>query len=144
MVREAAGQRALWRIREDAAERRRGCRGRGRVAGVEDCAVPPARLGAYLRAFRALLADFGLRGVPYGHFGDGCVHVRIDFDLWTGKGVLRRFSEAVADLVVSHGGSLSGQHGDGQARAELLPRMYGEELVGLFGAVKDVGTRTAA
>ncbi|MFI1654133.1 FAD-binding and (Fe-S)-binding domain-containing protein [Streptomyces sp. NPDC020472] len=141
VVREAAGQRALWRIREDAAGTATRMPGGGDAwPGWEDCAVPPARLGAYLREFRALLADFGLRGVPYGHFGDGCVHVRIDFDLWTGKGVrdFRRFSEAVADLVVAHGGSLSGEHGDGQARAELLPRMYGEELVGLFGAVKDV------
>ncbi|MEV4427585.1 FAD-binding and (Fe-S)-binding domain-containing protein [Streptomyces sp. NPDC049602] len=141
VVREAAGQRALWRIREDAAGTATRMPGGGDAwPGWEDCAVPPARLGAYLREFRALLAEFGLRGVPYGHFGDGCVHVRIDFDLWTGKGVrdFRRFSEAVADLVVAHGGSLSGEHGDGQARAELLPRMYGDELVGLFGAVKDV------
>ncbi|MFE7599075.1 FAD-binding and (Fe-S)-binding domain-containing protein [Streptomyces sp. NPDC057494] len=141
VVRDAAGQRALWRIREDAAGTATRMPGGGDAwPGWEDCAVPPARLGAYLRAFRSLLADFGLRGVPYGHFGDGCVHVRIDFDLWTVRGVrdFRRFSEAVADLVVAHGGSLSGEHGDGQARAELLPRMYGDELVGLFGAVKDV------
>ncbi|MCB8907978.1 FAD-binding and (Fe-S)-binding domain-containing protein [Streptomyces sp. NPDC056664] len=150
VVRDPAGQRALWRIREDAAgtatripggtSRTESGGGGEAWPGWEDCAVPPARLGAYLREFRALLADFGLRGVPYGHFGDGCVHVRIDFDLWTEKGVrdFRRFSEAVADLVVAHGGSLSGEHGDGQARAELLPRMYGEELVALFGAVKDV------
>ncbi|MFF1507962.1 FAD-binding and (Fe-S)-binding domain-containing protein [Streptomyces sp. NPDC058326] len=141
VVRDPVGQRALWRIREDAAgTATRMPDGREAWPGWEDCAVPPARLGAYLREFRGLLADFGLRGVPYGHFGDGCVHVRIDFDLWTGKGVreFRGFSEAVADLVVAHGGSLSGEHGDGQARAELLPRMYGEELVGLFGAVKDV------
>ncbi|MCX5227864.1 FAD-binding and (Fe-S)-binding domain-containing protein [Streptomyces sp. NBC_00233] len=150
VVRDPAGQRALWRIREDAAgtatripggASRTEAGGGGEAwPGWEDCAVPPARLGAYLREFRVLLADFGLRGVPYGHFGDGCVHVRIDFDLWTEKGVrdFRRFSEAVADLVVAHGGSLSGEHGDGQARAELLPRMYGEELVALFGAVKDV------
>ncbi|MDV5147518.1 FAD-binding and (Fe-S)-binding domain-containing protein [Streptomyces sp. SBC-4] len=140
LVRDPAGQRALWRIREDAAgTATRTPEGGEAWPGWEDCAVPPARLGAYLREFRALLADFGLRGIPYGHFGDGCVHVRIDFDLWTAKGVrdFRRFSEAVADLVVAHGGSLSGEHGDGQARAELLPRMYGEELVGLFGAVKD-------
>ncbi|WP_432086855.1 FAD-binding and (Fe-S)-binding domain-containing protein [Streptomyces sp. bgisy095] len=141
VVRDPAGQRALWRIREDAAGTATRALGGGEAwPGWEDCAVPPARLGAYLRAFRTLLADFGLRGIPYGHFGDGCVHVRIDFDLWTEKGVrdFRRFSEAVADLVVAHGGSLSGEHGDGRARAELLPRMYGEELVGLFGAVKDV------
>ncbi|MFF5633675.1 FAD-binding and (Fe-S)-binding domain-containing protein [Streptomyces sp. NPDC012825] len=141
VVRDAAGQRALWRIREDAAGTATRALGGGEAwPGWEDCAVPPSRLGAYLREFRALLADFGLRGIPYGHFGDGCVHVRIDFDLWTAEGVrhFRRFSEAVADLVVAHGGSLSGEHGDGRARAELLPRMYGEELVSLFGAVKDV------
>ncbi|WP_411107940.1 FAD-binding and (Fe-S)-binding domain-containing protein [Streptomyces sp. c-19] len=141
LVRDPAGQRALWRIREDAAGTATRTPDGGEAwPGWEDCAVPPARLGAYLREFRALLAEFGLRGTPYGHFGDGCVHVRIDFDLWTRKGVrdFRRFSEAVADLVVAHGGSLSGEHGDGQARAELLPRMYGEELVGLFGEVKDV------
>ncbi|MFC7965032.1 FAD-binding and (Fe-S)-binding domain-containing protein [Streptomyces cinereoruber] len=141
VVRDPAGQRALWRIREDAAgTATRALDGGEAWPGWEDCAVPPARLGAYLREFRALLAEFGLRGIPYGHFGDGCVHVRIDFDLWTEQGVrhFRRFSEAVADLVVAHGGSLSGEHGDGRARAELLPRMYGEELVGLFGAVKDV------
>ncbi len=108
--------------------------------GWEDCAVPPARLGAYLRDFRALLAGLGLRGTPYGHFGDGCIHVRIDFDLITPEGVarFRRFSEELADLVVAHGGSLSGEHGDGQARAELLPKMYGPELVALFARVKDV------
>ncbi|MFB6839380.1 FAD-binding and (Fe-S)-binding domain-containing protein [Streptomyces sp. NPDC056361] len=146
VVGDPAGQRALWRIREDAAGTATrmpgGPSGPGGEAwpGWEDCAVPPARLGAYLRDFRALLTEFGLRGVPYGHFGDGCVHVRIDFDLWTDRGVrdFRRFSEAVADLVVAHGGSLSGEHGDGQARAELLPKMYGDELVALFGAVKDV------
>ncbi|MFJ7984971.1 FAD-binding and (Fe-S)-binding domain-containing protein [Streptomyces sp. NPDC096351] len=141
VVTDPAGQRALWRIREDAAGTATRTPGGGEAwPGWEDCAVPPARLGAYLREFRALLAAFGLRGVPYGHFGDGCVHVRIDFDLWSEQGVrdFRRFSEEVADLVVAHGGSLSGEHGDGQARAELLPRMYGEELVALFGAVKDV------
>ncbi|MEU7013322.1 FAD-binding and (Fe-S)-binding domain-containing protein [Streptomyces sp. NPDC046385] len=141
LVADPAGQRALWRIREDAAgTATRMPEGGEAWPGWEDCAVPPARLGAYLRAFRSLLKEFGLRGTPYGHFGDGCVHVRIDFDLYTGHGVrdFRRFSEAVAELVVAHGGSLSGEHGDGKARAELLPRMYGDELVGLFGAVKDL------
>ncbi len=141
VVRDPAGQRALWRIREDAAgTATRMPGGEDAWPGWEDCAVPPARLGAYLRDFRALLAEHGLRGTPYGHFGDGCVHVRIDFDLWTPEGVrtFRRFSESVAGLVVAHGGSLSGEHGDGKARAELLPRMYGDDLVGLFAAVKDV------
>ncbi|MFI8963854.1 FAD-binding and (Fe-S)-binding domain-containing protein [Streptomyces sp. NPDC053493] len=141
LVTNPAGQRALWRIREDAAGTATRMPDGGEAwPGWEDCAVPPRRLGAYLREFRSLLKEFGLRGTPYGHFGDGCVHVRIDFDLWTGRGVgdFRRFSEAVADLVVAHGGSLSGEHGDGKARAELLPKMYGTELVGLFGEVKDL------
>ncbi|MER7701045.1 MULTISPECIES: FAD-binding and (Fe-S)-binding domain-containing protein [unclassified Streptomyces] len=141
VVTDPAGQRALWRIREDAAgTATRMPDGSEAWPGWEDCAVPPARLGAYLRDFRALLAEHGLRGAPYGHFGDGCVHVRIDFDLISAEGVarFRRFSEETADLVVAHGGSLSGEHGDGQARAELLPRMYGDELVALFGRYKDL------
>ncbi|MFG2642528.1 FAD-binding and (Fe-S)-binding domain-containing protein [Streptomyces sp. NPDC048370] len=141
VVEDPAGQRALWRIREDAAgTATRMPDGVEAWPGWEDCAVPPARLGSYLRGFRALLTEYGLRGTPYGHFGDGCVHVRIDFDLYSAAGVgrFREFSEAVAELVVAHGGSLSGEHGDGQARAELLPRMYGSELVGLFGEVKDL------
>ncbi|MFD7441463.1 FAD-binding and (Fe-S)-binding domain-containing protein [Streptomyces sp. NPDC059909] len=141
VVTDPAGQRALWRVREDAAgTATRMPDGSEAWPGWEDCAVPPARLGAYLRDFRALLTEHGLRGTPYGHFGDGCIHVRIDFDLLSPDGVrrFRSFSEDVAELVVAHGGSLSGEHGDGQARAELLPRMYGDELVGLFGRFKDV------
>ncbi|MGV9450149.1 FAD-binding and (Fe-S)-binding domain-containing protein [Streptomyces sp. NPDC003635] len=141
VVTDPAGQRALWRIREDASgTATRMPDGSEAWPGWEDCAVPPARLGAYLRDFRGLLTAHGLRGTPYGHFGDGCIHVRIDFDLLTEAGVgrFRRFSEELADLVVAHGGSLSGEHGDGQARAELLPRMYGEELVGLFERAKGV------
>ncbi|MFH9178741.1 FAD-binding and (Fe-S)-binding domain-containing protein [Streptomyces albogriseolus] len=141
VVTDPARQRALWRIREDASgTATRMPDGSEAWPGWEDCAVPPARLGDYLRDFRALLAGHGLRGTPYGHFGDGCIHVRIDFDLLTEPGVarFRRFSEELADLVVAHGGSLSGEHGDGQARAELLPRMYGAETVALFERVKDV------
>ncbi|MEU9301739.1 FAD-binding and (Fe-S)-binding domain-containing protein [Streptomyces sp. NPDC048269] len=141
VVTDPAGQRALWRIREDAAGTATRLPG-GEMAwpGWEDCAVPPARLGAYLREFRALLAQHGLRGSPYGHFGEGCVHVRIDFDLASAGGVarFRAFSTELADLVVAHGGSLSGEHGDGQARAELLPKMYGPSVIALFGAYKDV------
>ncbi|MFJ3800300.1 FAD-binding and (Fe-S)-binding domain-containing protein [Streptomyces sp. NPDC090088] len=141
VVTDPAGQRALWRIREDASgTATRMPDGSEAWPGWEDCAVPPARLGAYLRDFRGLLSAYGLRGTPYGHFGDGCIHVRIDFDLLTEAGVarFRSFSEELADLVVAHGGSLSGEHGDGQARAELLPAMYGAETVALFERAKGV------
>ncbi|MFC7807958.1 FAD-binding and (Fe-S)-binding domain-containing protein [Streptomyces olivaceus] len=141
VVTDPAGQRTLWRVREDASgTATRMPDGAEAWPGWEDCAVPPARLGAYLRDFRALLTAHGLRGTPYGHFGDGCIHVRIDFDLLTDAGVarFRRFSEELADVVVAHGGSLSGEHGDGQARAELLPRMYGAQTVALFERAKAV------
>lgn len=141
VVIDPAGQRALWRVREDASgTATRMPDGSEAWPGWEDCAVPPARLGAYLRDFRGLLAEHGLRGTPYGHFGDGCIHVRIDFDLMSEAGVrrFRRFSEDLAEVVVAHGGSLSGEHGDGQARAELLPKMYGDDLVRLFERVKGV------
>lgn len=109
--------------------------------GWEDSAVPPERLGDYLRDLLALFAGFGYeRPALYGHFGQGCVHVRIPFRLKSGPGVttFRSFVRQAADLVVSYGGSLSGEHGDGQARGELLVRMFGEELVRAFGEVKDV------
>ncbi|AVH58081.1 MULTISPECIES: FAD-binding and (Fe-S)-binding domain-containing protein [Streptomyces] len=141
VVTDPAGQRALWRLREDASgTATRMPDGSEAWPGWEDCAVPPARLGAYLRDFRRLLAAHDLRGTPYGHFGDGCIHVRIDFDLMSPRGVarFRRFSEELAEVVVSHGGSLSGEHGDGQARAELLPKMYGAEMVGLFERAKGI------
>ncbi|NGO69042.1 FAD-binding and (Fe-S)-binding domain-containing protein, partial [Streptomyces boncukensis] len=141
LVTGPAEQRALWRVREDASGTATRTRdGAEAWPGWEDCAVPPARLGAYLRDFRALLRAYGLRGLPYGHFGDGCIHVRIDFDLLGEKGIatFREFSYALAETVVAHGGSLSGEHGDGQARAELLPRMYGEEMVDLFNRFKDL------
>ncbi|WNZ14587.1 FAD-binding and (Fe-S)-binding domain-containing protein [Streptomyces sp. 11x1] len=141
VVTDPAAQRALWRVREDASgTATRMPDGTEAWPGWEDCAVPPARLGAYLRDFRGLLRAHALRGTPYGHFGDGCIHVRIDFDLLTPAGVgrFRRFSEELAELVTSHGGSLSGEHGDGQARAELLPTMYGAEMVRLFEQVKGV------
>ncbi|MDX3351307.1 MULTISPECIES: FAD-binding and (Fe-S)-binding domain-containing protein [Streptomyces] len=141
VVTDPAGQRTLWRIREDASgTATRMPDGSEAWPGWEDCAVPPARLGGYLRDFRRLLTAHELRGTPYGHFGDGCIHVRIDFDLLSEAGVarFRRFSEELADVVVAHGGSLSGEHGDGQARAELLPRMYGPETVALFERAKAV------
>ena len=130
---------AMWRIREDGA----GFGGRSPAgapawAGWEDAAVPPERLGAYLRDFEALLAGHGLDGIPYGHFGDGCVHVRIDFpfDQPGGRAVFRSFVEQAAELVAGHGGSLSGEHGDGRARSELLPRMYPAAAIEAMAAVK--------
>ncbi|GHG65344.1 FAD-binding and (Fe-S)-binding domain-containing protein [Streptomyces griseocarneus] len=141
VVTGGAEQRALWRVREDAAGAATRLPGGGEAwPGWEDCAVPPARLGAYLRDFRALLGRYGLRGAPFGHFGEGCVHVRIDVDLLSAEGVrrYRAFSSDMAALVVAHGGSLSGEHGDGQARAELLPRMYGTDVVRLFERFKDL------
>ncbi|MFD7509366.1 FAD-binding and (Fe-S)-binding domain-containing protein [Streptomyces sp. NPDC059853] len=141
LVTDPAGQRALWRIREDASGTATRLPDGGEAwPGWEDCAVPPARLAGYLREFRALLSDYGLRGLPYGHFGDGCIHVRIDFDLLTAPGIarFREFSTELARLVTAHGGSLSGEHGDGLARAELLPLMYGPELVGVFHRFKDL------
>ncbi|UQA93577.1 FAD-binding and (Fe-S)-binding domain-containing protein [Streptomyces halobius] len=141
LVTDAAGQRALWRVREDASGTATRMPDDSEAwPGWEDCAVPPSQLGPYLRDFRALLADHQLRGTPYGHFGDGCIHIRIDFDLMTAPGIrrFRQFSSDLAELVVAHGGSLSGEHGDGQARSELLPKMYGPELVGLFARFKDL------
>jgi FAD/FMN-containing dehydrogenase/Fe-S oxidoreductase len=122
----------LWRIREA---------GLGSTAfppdgsdhwpGWEDSAVPPPAVGAYLRDLKGLYARYGLRGAIYGHLGQGCVHSRISFDLRSHEGVrdYRAFLEEAADLVVSYGGTLSGEHGDGQQRAELLERQYGTELL---------------
>jgi FAD/FMN-containing dehydrogenase/Fe-S oxidoreductase len=131
--------RALWRIREDGA----GLGGRtpaGAPAwpGWEDAAVPPKHLGGYLRDFGALLAEHGLDGLMYGHFGDGCVHVRIDFPFTTDPGRYREFAVAAAQLVGSCGGSMSGEHGDGRARGELLSYMYSPEAIDTFAAVKAV------
>ena len=132
---------ALWRIREDGA----GLGGRTPAnqpawPGWEDAAVPPDRLGAYLREFRALLASHRLDGLLYGHFGDGCVHVRIDFPLESadGTGVLRRFLADAAHLVTMYGGSLSGEHGDGRARSELLPVMYSAAAIKAFSNFKNL------
>jgi FAD/FMN-containing dehydrogenase/Fe-S oxidoreductase len=133
--------RTLWGIRDAGAGiATRGADGREAWPGWEDTAVPPEQLGSYLREFRKLLDDHGRRGTYYGHFGDGCVHIRIDFDLITKPGIadFRRFIEEAADLVTERGGSLSGEHGDGQARAELLPRMYPPELIEAFGEFKQV------
>jgi FAD/FMN-containing dehydrogenase/Fe-S oxidoreductase len=106
--------------------------------GWEDAAVAPENLGRYLRDLRKLMSAFGYKGSLYGHFGHACVHTRINFDLQSKEGIanFRKFVEEAADLVVSYGGSLSGEHGDGQSRAELLPKMFGPELMQAFREFK--------
>src|SRR5215469_7427882 len=106
--------------------------------GWEDAAVAPDKLGDYLRDFKQLMAKFAYHGVLYGHFGHACVHTRINFDYESEEGVarFREFMNEAADLVVGYGGSLSGEHGDGQARAELLPKMFGPELIEAFRRFK--------
>ena len=130
---------ALWRIREDGA----GLAGRSPAGapawpGWEDAAVPPARLGAYLREFFALLDQHGLDTLAYGHFGDGCVHARIDFPLEHSSARMRSFVLDAGALVASHGGSMSGEHGDGRARGELLGLMYSPAALAVQAAVKDI------
>jgi len=106
--------------------------------GWEDSAVAPEKLGGYLRDLRKMMAAYGYRGSLYGHFGHACVHTRVNFDLQSRQGIadFRKFMEEAADLVVSYGGSISGEHGDGQARGELLPKMFGPELIQAFREFK--------
>ncbi|MEU0724432.1 FAD-binding and (Fe-S)-binding domain-containing protein [Streptomyces sp. NPDC006140] len=141
VVETPAERRALWRVREDGAGlAARLVDGGESWPGWEDAAVAPENLAAYLRDFRKLLASHQLTGVLYGHFGAGCVHVRIDFDPATeaGRAVMRRFLTEAAALVVEHGGTLSGEHGDGRARSELLQVMYSHRMIGLFAAFKRI------
>ncbi|QUC58795.1 FAD-binding oxidoreductase [Streptomyces sp. A2-16] len=141
VVESAAERRSLWRVREDGAGlAARLVDGGESWPGWEDSAVAPENLAGYLRDFRKLLADHGLTGVMYGHFGAGCVHVRIDFDLATdaGRAAARSFLHEAAALVVAHGGTLSGEHGDGRARGELLEVMYSHRLIRVFADFKEV------
>lgn len=138
---DAAEEKLIWKLREE---------GLGATAkipgepenheGWEDSAVPPERLGGYLRSLRSLLDKYGYEGALYGHFGDGCVHTRLTFDLKTAQGIenFRSFLKEAADLVVSWGGSLSGEHGDGQARGELLPRLFDEQTIAAFQEFKEI------
>jgi FAD/FMN-containing dehydrogenase/Fe-S oxidoreductase len=106
--------------------------------GWEDAAVAPEKLGAYLRDLRKMMAAYGYKGSLYGHFGHACVHTRLNFDLQSKEGIAkyRKFVEEAADMVVGYGGSLSGEHGDGQSRAELWPKMFGRELMEAFRKFK--------
>ncbi|KQV77024.1 oxidoreductase [Aeromicrobium sp. Root344] len=140
VVTDLREQAVLWRIREEGAGLATRTLPGKALSGWEDAAVPPDKLGTYLREFEELLRDRGLDGVPYGHFGDGCIHIRIDFplDAVGGKELFRTFMFDAARLVASHGGSFSGEHGDGRARSELLPLMYSAEAIDLFAQVKAV------
>ena len=132
-------QKAAWRIRESGLGATSRPKGKSpNYEGWEDAAVAPARLGEYLRRIRALWEEYGYSGAWYGHFGQGCVHTRNNFDFSTAAGVakFRSYVEHAADVVVDLGGSLSGEHGDGQARGELLEKMYGPELVQAFREFK--------
>ncbi|HEX4039869.1 MAG TPA: FAD-binding and (Fe-S)-binding domain-containing protein [Acidobacteriaceae bacterium] len=108
--------------------------------GWEDAAVPPDQLGSYLRQIWALMAEYGYRSPLYGHFGQSCVHSRINFDLESAPGIrnFRRFLDQATDIVLAHGGSISGEHGDGQARGALLPKMFGEDLMRAFSEFKSL------
>ena len=129
----------VWEVRESALGATSHVAGEAMSwEGWEDAAVAPEKLGAYLRDLRRMFAAYGYKGSLYGHFGHGCVHTRINFDLQSKDGIakFRKFMEEAADLVVGYGGSISGEHGDGQARAELLPKMFGPELVQAFREFK--------
>ena len=138
---------ALWRIRADGAglggrTPPDGAGGGDQQAwpGFEDAAVPPENLGAYLRDFTALMEEYDIDGLLYGHFGDGCVHVRLAMPLETPEGVAhsRAFLQSAARICAAHGGSVSGEHGDGRARGELLRFMFSPEMLDLFARVKHV------
>jgi FAD/FMN-containing dehydrogenase/Fe-S oxidoreductase len=139
---DPADEAQVWAVRESGLGATARVPGRPENwPGWEDSAVDPSRLGDYLRDLRRLFDEFGYgQASLYGHFGQGCVHTRIPFELSTVDGVaaFRSFVERAADLVVSYGGSFSGEHGDGQARAELLPKMFGPELVEAFGQFKAI------
>nr|WP_314192344.1 FAD-linked oxidase C-terminal domain-containing protein [uncultured Arthrobacter sp.] len=141
VVTQPSERAKLWRVREDGA----GLSSR-RIDGVqtwpgwEDSAVAPERLADYLAELLALVRDYGYTAFMYGHFGAGCVHMRLDYDLRTNSGrqVFEKFTREAAKLVVAHGGSLSGEHGDGRARSDLLDVMYSAEMISLFKEFKRV------
>jgi FAD/FMN-containing dehydrogenase/Fe-S oxidoreductase len=133
------GEQHIWEVREAGLGATAFIPGQADTyEGWEDSAVPPERLGEYLRKLKQLAARYDYRSALYGHYGQGCIHARWNFDLSSAEGIAtwRRFLDEAADLVLSLGGSLSGEHGDGQSRAELLPKMFGDELVEGFREFK--------
>jgi FAD/FMN-containing dehydrogenase/Fe-S oxidoreductase len=134
-----AEARHVWKLRESGPRAAAAAPGSPpEWEGWDDAAVPPEKLGNYLRDIRKLLDEYNYRTSFYGHFGHGCIHMRVSFDLQSEEGIRNygEFVERAADLVVSYGGSLSGEHGDGQSRAALLPKMFGPELIKAFGEFK--------
>jgi len=136
-----AEARHVWQLRESGP--RAAAFAPGAVPqweGWDDAAVAPEKLGRYLRDIRALMDQYGYEGAFYGHFGHGCIHMRVSFDFQSEAGIRKygEFVEKAADLVVSYGGSLSGEHGDGQSRGALLPKMFGPELMNAFRQFKAV------
>jgi FAD/FMN-containing dehydrogenase/Fe-S oxidoreductase len=141
LIADARQARHVWALRESSLGVSSHVPGEPiRWEGFEDSAVAPEKLGAYLRDLRKLMQAFHYEGAFYGHFGHACVHTRMDYDLESAEGIrkFRQFMEEAADLVVRYGGSLSGEHGDGQARGELLPKMFGPELMQAFRDFKSL------
>src|SRR5207253_5491203 len=138
---DAVEKKKVWQIRESGLGATANVPGKPLAwEGWEDSAVAPEKLGGYLRGLRKLFDRYEYGCELYGHFGQGCVHTRIDFDLETAPGIakFRSFLDDAADLVVSYGGSLSGEHGDGQSKADMLPKMFGPELVEAFREFKSI------
>ncbi|HEU4782602.1 MAG TPA: FAD-binding oxidoreductase, partial [Ktedonobacterales bacterium] len=142
---EDPGEMAMiWKVRESGLGATTRIPGAAQTwSGWEDSAAPPEKFADYLRDLRALINRYHYTSAFYGHFGQGCLHTRIDFDLETSEGIarFRSFIEEAADLVVGYGGCPSGEHGDGQSRAELLPKVFGPELVQAFGEFKAIWDR---
>src|SRR6185437_2146775 len=140
LVEDAEDQTKIWTIRESGVGASRVPEQEESWPSWEDAAVPPERLGDYLRDFAKLNERFQYKSTIFGHFGDGCVHARMTFGLRSVPGVakFRRYMEEATDLVLRYGGSLSGEHGDGQAKGELLPRMFGPELIQAFREFKSI------
>jgi len=141
LITDAQESRLMWAVRESGLGATAHVPGKPLMwEGWEDAAVAPAKLGRYLRDLRKLLETFGYGGDLYGHFGDGCVHTRTNFDLRSAPGIakFRAFLDEAADLVASYGGSFSGEHGDGQSRAVLLEKMFGPELIAAFREFKSL------
>ncbi|SRR5579883_546933 len=134
-------QKAIWTVRDSGLGATARIPGeKDNWEGWEDAAVPPEKVGPYLRDFRKLLDKFQYHGSVYGHIGDGCVHTRLDWDPKSKEGIDKwvRFVNEAANLVLSYGGSLSGEHGDGQSRAELLPKMFGPKIIQAFEEFKTI------